>query len=154
MARLDWQRAHDALEPVRIDLMQVRQTAGFDYFIDRLTAYHEPMEVLAGAGATFKPDAMDARRRAELEQTYVQAAARWRDIEQHLAEVPAHRLSTARDAQLRQGLAAAATALSRLSDALRGTDAAALLAAARAIKPPFARAFTAFGLADGETLPT
>jgi hypothetical protein len=36
-------------------------------------------------------------------------------------------------------------ALARLSDALRGTDNAALLKAAVAIKPPFAHTFTAFG---------
>jgi hypothetical protein len=37
-----------------------------------------------------------------------------------------------------------------LSDALRGNDDAAMLKAAAAIKPPFARAFTVFGGAEGE----
>lgn len=152
VARADWAQAHEDLEPVRITLLKARQAAGFDYFVDRLTAFHEPMEVLASAGATLAPGRIDARHRAELEKTFAEAAARWRAIEQHLPDARVYRLSPAREAQFRQNLAAEAAALSRLSDALRGGDDARLLAAAKAIKPPFARAFTAFGLAEGETL--
>jgi hypothetical protein len=111
------------------------------------------MEVLATAGASWKPGAIDARRRAEFEQAFAEAAARWRAVEQHLPDAQRYGLSPARETQFRQGMAAASAALAKLSDALRGSDEAALLAAARAIKPPFARAFTAFGLAEGEALP-
>jgi hypothetical protein len=53
----------------------------------------------------------------------------------------------------RAGLADGAVALSRLSGALRGADAAALLKAASALKPPYAScAFTAFGAAEGERI--
>lgn len=147
-----WKQAHEDLEPVRERLMQVRVAAGFDYFVDRLTAYHEPMEALALAGLNTTPAALTAERRAELEHHFAEAAARWRAVEQATVDAAAYRLSAARASQLRQALADEAQALSRLSAALRGADNAALLAAARAIKPPFARAFTAFGLAEGETL--
>lgn len=153
VAKGDWKEAHEALEPVRIALMKERQAAGFDYFVDRLTAFHEPMEELALAGASLAPGAVDAPRRRELEQAYASARALWRAVEQNLPDARSYGLSAAREAQFRQGLAAEAAALSRLSDALRGSDNGALLAAARAIKPPFAKVFTAFGLADGETLP-
>ena len=153
VAKGDWKQAHEALEPVRMALMKERQAAGFDYFVDRLTAFHEPMEELALVGATLAPGAVDAQRRRDLEQTFVSARALWRDVEQHLPDARTYGLSAARDAQFRQGLAAEAAALSRLSDTLRGSDSAALLAAARSIKPPFAKVFTAFGLADGESLP-
>lgn len=145
IARNDWARAHEALEPVRIGLMKVRQAAGFDYFVDRLTAFHEPMEELvlaAGKGSL-----------AGMEPVFAHAAALWRAVESHPVDAATYRLSTQRQSQLRAGLAAEAQALSRLSDALRGGDTAAALAAAKAIKPPFARAFTAFGLAEGETPP-
>jgi hypothetical protein len=154
VASANWKQAHEALEDVRIVLMQARQAAGMDYFVDRLTAYHEPMEVLALAGATWAPTALDSRRRAELDHAYGEARALWRAIELHPVDPQQHGLSAARAAQLRQGLLDETAALSRLSDALRGTDNAALLAAAKAIKPPFARVFTAFGLADGEALPS
>lgn len=153
VGRGQWALAHEELEPVRIALMQVRQAAGYDYFVDRLTAFHEPMEVLALAGAKLQAAALDARQRNTLEQAFADARARWAEVEKHPADVRAHQLSAAREAQFRKGLVDEAAALSRLSDALRGSDSGTLLAAAKAIKPPFSRVFTAFGLADGESLP-
>jgi hypothetical protein len=150
VAQADWKTAHHALEEVRIDLMKVRQAAGFDYFVDRLTAYHEPMEVIALAGASGKPEKLDAAQRAQLEKAFAESSARWRAVEQKLPDPRAYRLTPAREAQLRKGLADEAAAMSRLSDALRGSDDAQLLRAAAAIKPPFSRVFTAFGAAEGE----
>lgn len=152
VARVDWETAHHALEAVRIDLMKVREAAGFDYFVDRLTAYHEPMEVLALAGASGKAEALDAAQRAQLERAFAESSARWRAVEQNLPDPRAYRLTPAREAQMRKGIVDEAAAMSRLSDALHSSDNAALLKAAGAIKPPFARVFTAFGAAEGETV--
>lgn len=152
VARGDWSRAHEALEPVREALMQVRRTAGFEYHVDRLTAFHAPMEDLVLAGSKLQPGAVDAATRSRLERSFAEARARWLEVERHPADATVHRLSAARAAQLRQGLAGVDAALARLSDALRGSDNTALLAALRGVKPPFARSFTAFGLADGESL--
>lgn len=149
-AKSDWAHAHEALEPVREALMQVRHAVGFEYYVDRLTAYHEPMEVLALAGTRLKPGAIDAAARSALEQAFAQARVRWLEAERHPADGRRYRLSPAREAQLSQGRAGVDAALSKLSDALRGADDAALLAALKTVKPPFARAFTAFGLAEGE----
>jgi hypothetical protein len=137
--------AHTALEDVRIDLMKLRSAQGVDYFMDRLTAFHEPMEVLALAGNTLKPQDLTPAKRAEMEKTYAEARALWRSIEQNLPDPKAYQLSEAQQAQFNKGMADVTQALSRLSDALRGADNAALLKAAAAIKPPFARTFTAFG---------
>jgi hypothetical protein len=147
-----WPAAHEALEHIRLDLMTVRRAAGFDYYLDRLTAFHAAMEVIAQAGATWKPESLDAARRAELERVFAQASALWREVERHPADPRAYRLSASREAQWRKGLADEAAALTRLSDALRAPDAAALLRAAAAVKPPYARVFTAFGAAEGEQI--
>jgi len=147
--RSDWKHTHEALEPVRIRLMQARQRQGMDYFVDRLTAFHEPMETLALAGSTLKPAQVDAASRAKLEQAYAQARTRWLGIEQQPVDGVAYGLSAPRQAQLRKALDDETAALSRLSDALRDSDNAQLLKAAVAIKPPFARAFTAFGHFEG-----
>lgn len=137
--------AHTALEDVRIDLMKLRRTQGVDYFMDRLTAFHEPMEVLALAGNTLKPQDLTPVKRAEMEKIYAEARALWRSIEQNLPDLKAYRLNEAQQAQFNKGMADVSAAMTRLSDALRGNDNAALLKAAAAIKPPFARTFTAFG---------
>lgn len=147
-----WAQAHEDLEPVRIALIQVRQAAGYDYFVDRLTAFHEPMEVLALAGAKLQPAAVHAAQRIRLEQAFAEARALWQAVEQNLPDARLYQLSSAREAQFRKGVVDETAALSRLSDTLRDSDNAALLAAAKAIKPPFARVFTAFGLAEGESL--
>ena len=69
----------------------------------------------------------------------------WRGIEQNLPSPQAYGLNEVRLAQFNRGMADVTAALTRLSDALRGTDNAALLKAAAALKPPFSRTFTAFG---------
>lgn len=137
--------AHAALEDVRIDLMKLRTARGVDYFMDRLTAFHGPMEVLAQAGSTLKPQDLTPAKRAELEKTYAEARVLWRSVEQNLPDLKAYKLSEAQQAQFNKGMADVSAAMTRLSDALRGADNAALLKASAAIKPPFARTFTAFG---------
>lgn len=141
----DWMHAHEVLEPVRIELMNARLSQGMDYFVDHLTAFHTPMETLALAGSTLRPDQLNATRRAELTRAYAKARTLWRRIEQQPVDAKAYGLSGARLAQLRKAIEDEGSALEQLSQALRETDDARLLKAAAAIKPPFARAFTAFG---------
>lgn len=145
VAKGDFKAAHEALEEVRIDLMKARTARGVDYFVDRLTAYHEPMEVLALAGLQLKPQELTPAKKADMEKAFAEARALWRGIEQNLPRPADYALDPARAGQFDKGVADESAALSRLSDALRGSDAAALLKAAQAIKPPFARTFTAFG---------
>lgn len=149
-SRADWTQAHEALEPVRLELAKARRQLGMDYAVDRLTAFHGPMEDLARAGATWPATSVDAARRSELERHFAHARARWHTVEASTIDAAAHGLSAARAAQLRQAMDAESAALSRLSDALRADDTARLLKAAVAIKPPFARAFTSFGQSDGD----
>ena len=140
-----FEAAHTALEDVRIDLMKLRVALGVDYFMDRLTAFHEPMEELAQAGISTPLQELTPARRAAMEEAFARARALWRSVEQNLPNPQAYHLNEARLAQFNRGMADVTAALSRLSDALRGNDNAALLKAAAAIKPPFARTFTAFG---------
>lgn len=149
--RSEWKPTHEALETVRIDLMKARQRQGMDYFVDRLTEFHEPMETLALAGATLRADQLDAKRRAAMERAYTQARTLWRGIEQQTVDGAAYGLSAPRQAQLRKAIDDETAALGQLSDALRGSDNARLLKSAAAIKPPFAKAFTAFGQPESAT---
>lgn len=148
--RQQWAAAHEALEPVRLRLGEVRVRLGMsDYYIDALTAFHEPMEHIADAAAD-RQRPLDV---AQLTATYAQAAALWRRIENASPSPQRYGLTPAREAQWRQSVAAEGVAMSALSQALRSGDQTALRQAAAAIKPPFSRAFVAFGLADGEPQP-
>ncbi|MEY4751224.1 MAG: hypothetical protein RIQ60_3438 [Pseudomonadota bacterium] len=148
-AASNWKDAHEALEDVRIELMKARLGQGMDYFIDQLTAYHEPMEALTIAASTWKPAEIDAQRRAQLEQAVLHAAALWRGIERHTLDMAAYGLPPAGQAQLRQALADESAALDRLTQAQRLGSTEQVLKAAAGLKPAFARAFTAFGRSGG-----
>ena len=90
--------------------------------------------------------------RSEIERAFAEARAHWRGIEQNLPEAADHRMSSRRFLQFKAALADGSKALTALSDALRGSDDAALLKAARSIKPPFARLYSAFGADADETI--
>jgi hypothetical protein len=145
-----WPESHEALEHVRMALKQAREARGMDYVLDRFIAFHEPMEHLADAAVKWTPTTLGPQQRAEVERHYAEARARWRAVEALQFDAAALRLTPVREAQLRKAMTDEGAALAALSQALRGDDAAALLKAAAATKPPFVRAYTAFGLADGE----
>jgi hypothetical protein len=148
-----WPESHEALEQVRMALWRAREARGMDYVLDRFVAFHEPMERLADAAVKWTPSTLGPRQRAELEKHFVEARARWRPVEALPLDAAALRLTPVREAQLRKAMTDESAALQALSEALRGADAAALLKTAAATKPPFVRAYTAFGLAEGDALP-
>lgn len=140
----DWHAVHEELEEVRVTLREARVALGMDYFVDRLTAYHGPMEQLALAGTQWKPGDLTPQRRAELERAWRQCLALWEGIERFPFDAAAHGLAPAQGAQLQAALTQERQALQALGAAMAGSDDAALLRAAAGVKPPFARAFTAF----------
>lgn len=142
--RPDWHAVHEELEEVRVGLREARVALGMDYFVDRLTAYHAPMEQLALAGTQWKPGDLTPQRRAELERAWRQCVALWEGIERFSLDPAAYGLAQAGWAQLQAALAQERQALQGLGAALADSDDAALLRAAAGVKPPFARAFTAF----------
>lgn len=142
--------AHEAFEQVRPAIGTARRRAGIDYFVDRLVDYHEVMERIALAAGPIRDAGLDAAGRDRLERDFAHARAAWLAIERTPVDARLHAMTPERLAQYQRAVADESAALSRLSDALRGSDRPALAAAAAGIKPPFARAYTAFGFAPGE----
>jgi hypothetical protein len=151
-ARGAWPEAHEALEHIRATLKKAREARGMDYALDRFVAFHDPMEHLAAAATQWTPATLGPAQRDRIERLYVEARVRWRAVEALELKASALRLTPTRETQLRKAMADESAALALLSQALRGDDAAALLKAAAATKPPFIRAYTAFGLAQGDAL--
>ena len=136
VAKAQWEPAHEALEHVREVLFEARRSLGIDYALDAFTAYHAIMEKLAGATRVQRP---------VLEADFAVARARWRDIEAMSFDATVYGLSPARARQLAEARAEESQAQSALSEALRAGCDADVLKAAAAIKPPFVRAYVAFG---------
>lgn len=137
-----WEESHATLEHVREAMFEARHALGVDYALDHYTAYHGAMEALANATTVQRP---------AMEADFAKARALWRGLEQVTIDPAAYGLSAPRQAQLVKALADETEALSRLSSALRGASDADLLKAAAALKPPFVRAYVAFGWAPGES---
>lgn len=138
----DLMDAHTALEEVRILLWDLRVDMNVEYYLDRLTAFHEVMEEIERAARADDPAAMDLERIRELE---IQATAQWQDVVDNPPDPHLFALSP-EGLEAKIGMAAAVTeALERLTAALEGEDRAAIQRAARGIKPPFAELYMSFG---------
>ncbi len=136
VAKAQWEPSHEVLEKVRELLFETRRSLGIDYALDHFTAYHATMEKLANASEV---------QRAMLEVDFAAARARWRRIETLQFDDATYGLSPARARQLAQARVDEGNALSALSQALQQGSDAQVLAAVAAIKPPFVRAYVAFG---------
>jgi hypothetical protein len=135
---------HESLEYVRIVLARLRARNGMDYFVDRLTAFHEPMEgiVLAAKDKTGAQltDADLAKIRALLPQ----AQALWQGASTAPFDAGTYQLDTAAYAKARQLMQREQESLDQLAAALAAGDRARIAKAAVAIKPSFAALFMTF----------
>jgi hypothetical protein len=137
--------AHEALERVRVILMQLRRKHGVDYFLDYQTAFHEPMEeiVLAAKGKT--PATLMPRDLAKIRDTIPTLEARWNAV-RNARFVPADfGFDSARAAKMNHFLALETDAIAALKGALVGADKTAVIQRAVALKPPFAQLYMLFG---------
>jgi hypothetical protein len=138
-------QAHDALEPVRIILMQLRRKNGIDYFVDYQTAFHEPMEAIALTVKGKTPQTLTAQDIDSIRKHIPTLDARWSALQNARFEPQPFGFDSARSAKLQQLIAAETQAIAALKKALAQPDKAALIQRAAAIKPPFAQMFMLFG---------
>jgi hypothetical protein len=137
--------AHNALEPVREILMQLRRKNGIDYFVDYQTAFHEPMEeiVLTAKGKT--PETLTQRDIDKIRSLMPALADRWGALQNARFDPQKFVFDSARTAKLKQLMESESNAISALEKALSEADKLAIIQRATAIKPPFAQMFMLFG---------
>ncbi len=135
--------AHESLEPIREILAAARRSAAIEYPLDYLTDFHATMEQIVKPAMDLSPDKVDDVYRDALRGSVAQAVLQWKRVEatDFASLWPAGAVS--RGAQVRE----VRRALERLQVALSDddTDPAALLKAARGLKPPFAKLYMSFG---------
>lgn len=130
--------AHEALEHLRHALWHWRTGKGIDYFPDRLTAYHDQMELLADA-------ATHAAERGKFTTALQQARARWADVTKSKFDASLHGFDAAKQGRMSMLMAREGEALARLEQLGAGGDAAALAAEAKTLKGTFAQIYFLFG---------
>jgi hypothetical protein len=138
--------AHDAQEEVRHALWHERQVAKLDYQPDLLTDFHATMELIIADATARPPAAIGKAEIATLRGRLGTARAAWQQVKAAAWDPADYGLDAKRLQSYRAALDAEDRALDELAAALDAGDGARIAAAATAIKPPFARAYAAFGV--------
>jgi hypothetical protein len=138
--------AHNAQEEVRHALWHERRALGADYQPDLLTAFHAPMELLIDAVQDKAPAAIGAAEIVKMRPLLAQARSEWQAVKSARWSPEDYGLDAARAESYRAAGAAVDQALDQLAAALDAGDGAGIAKAAPSIKPPFARAYAAFGV--------
>ncbi|MEQ1773515.1 MAG: hypothetical protein ABL891_06995 [Burkholderiales bacterium] len=137
--------AHEALEHVRDVLMKLRQRNRIDYFIDNLTAFHEPMEVIVLAAKDKTADMLADADIASIRKALPQAEKAWQRVATAKLDANDYMLNTAQTEEARKLMAMENASLAALKAALAAGDKARIAQTAVAIKPNFAKLFMIFG---------
>ena len=137
--------AHEELEGVRELLMTQRSTHDIDYFVDRLTAYHEPMEAIVLVAKGKSPVTLTDENVAVIRRHLQEAHTRWTLIEPARVDAQRYQLTDDKAAALHAGIIKESAALKALQTALESGDRQRIIQTAAAIKPPFAQLFMLFG---------
>lgn len=138
--------AHNAQEEVRHALYHERQALGIAYQPDLLTSFHGPMELIVDSTQHKAPAAIGAAEVAKLRQLLADARKLWQAVKTAPWNPADYGFDAARLESYQAALAAEDQSLDELGAALDAGDAARIAKAAPAIKPPFAKAYAAFGV--------
>ena len=138
------QDAHNAQEEVRHALWDQRKAMRVAYQPDLLTDFHATMELVI-ATAQAKP-AIGAEDVATLRAQLTKARVHWQAVKSAQWDPADYALDGPRLDAYRAALAAEDQALDAFAAALDSADSAQIVKASSAIKPPFAKAYAAFGV--------
>lgn len=138
--------AHNAQEEVRHELWHQRQAMGIDYQPDKLTDFHATMELLIVEVQGKEATAVDAAVVAKMRAMLAKARTSWAAVKSARWSPADYGLEGARLEAYQAAVAAEDKALDELAAALDAGDGARIAKAAPAIKPPFAKAYAAFGV--------
>ncbi len=135
------EEAHEALEPIRETLFELRQRNGVDYFGDRITKFHEPMEVVYTIGVSKTPETLTPESIKIIEEKLP-------ELVKYLDEIEANKpsdLSEEKSELFDQIVSAERESLNELERALESGDKAEILKACQGIKPNYAKLYLNFG---------
>jgi len=137
--------AHVALEDMRMVMMNLRSRNGIEYFVDRLTAFHEPMETIVLAAKDKTPEALTPEDIARIRKSLPEAERLWKRVMDGKLDAVTYQLDAAQIERARKLILVEQQALSDLKAVLAAGDKAGIIQAAVGIKPNFAALFMTFG---------
>lgn len=149
LAAAEPSRAHQVLEDIRLRLRELRVANGIEYFPDRLTAYHEPMEAIVLAAKSGGPAGPGPAAVAEIRTALPEAVENWTALEAAPHDNVVYGLTPEMLDRREALLAEERAALDDLARALDADDTRAIGRAGAALKPGFAKLVLLYGERDG-----
>jgi len=137
--------AHEALEDMRMVMMKLRARNDIDYFVDRLTAFHEPMEAIVLAAKDKTPETFTDADIQRIRKTLPEAEKLWTRVTTGNLDGATYQLEASQLERARKLIQTEQQALAALKTALAAGDKPSIIKAAVGIKPNFAALFMIFG---------
>jgi hypothetical protein len=145
----DLLEAHRVLAGVRKVFMQIRLRNRIDYFLDYLTAFHEPMETIVRAATDKTPENITITDVDDMRVALPEALRLWARVCRQQPDVALFALDTERLIHMQTYMRQESDALEQLQQTLQGlgeqVDEASIIRAALGIRPPFVRMMLLFG---------
>ena len=145
LSKKDLMDAHEALEEVRHITLDMRTRHNIQYFMDPLTRFHTLMEELFHAGLDNKPEDLDDTMLAGLADTAQEASEVWAAVGQFPFDPQVYGLGPKKTEAMKELYQKEAQALDNMEKALAAKDKAAVIAAAKGVKPNYANYYKLFG---------
>lgn len=143
--KADGAAAHEALEAVRMTLLESRTRQKIPYFIDSLTLFHNSMEELLDNKPAAKLTDWNATQKLSVAADLDVAIARWNKVKAVEALISDSGLSAKADAAYRTQWATIASILAEAKKALEAGEEKAFSENLGRLKPNFIKTFFLFG---------
>jgi hypothetical protein len=134
--------AHTELEQFRLTMLDLRTRNKIDFFIDKMTRFHEPMEAIVLAALDKTPDKVDV---ATIQRVYPDAVVKWDAVKTGTIDATLFGFTPVQEQKTRTLIANQTLALDTLGTALKSGNNTAIGKAAVGIKGPFSILFSSFG---------
>ncbi len=141
----DLLKAHDVLEEIRMIFMKLRKRNNMDYFVDYLTEFHEPMEVIVLTAKGKTPETLTDGDVRGIQTSLNEALSLWKKIENVKFDEKLFGFSPDKTIKIKNYIKSESETLNKLQQTMASKDKKAMIQAAVAIKPNFANLFMMFG---------
>lgn len=137
--------AHEALEGIRLRLLDARQRLGLEYYVDYLTGFHGPMEDIVLSAKDKTPVGLTDADVAVITGALSRAKEAWALVGFFAPDAAVFTLTDVQVAQWTQALRLGTEILEALDRAVRAGDRAEIVRLAPALKASFSKLFMLFG---------
>jgi hypothetical protein len=136
---------HEALEGVRGAFHDLREERSMDYYIDYLNRYHATMEDVLRAAGEAGAEGLDQARKTRIAALEGEARTRWEALSAADFDPALFGLDGEKTKELRGAVSAIGKSLDALRAALCEKNSEAVVKASLGLRPPYVKAYLAFG---------